>query len=433
MWTTLKLQVTTPVFNSATPPGEGYLQARPEIRVTSLRGGMRYWLRAMAGTYVGDDLHRLRAVEDRVLGSTKHASPIRLRIPRQPAASEKELRELVPDREQEQWVAYLLGPGLTTKGRAHTKDFIPPDEVFSLQVRLMGNDQESKDAHRCALAALWLNLTYGGLGARVHRGFGGLRVLGAEKGLPWDSDPTLIRSPDLAHYTKAEHLLFTGPAEESREALQRICDATWDPDGDRPKRHIWEEEPTSPYPVLGKDHTLAGINGTQQATIWPEVLAKAGQELRYFRARHDSPTPEGYDPPIKTEGWVDVIHDRARKEKHLPMAGLGLPLVYKDQYEVRATKGRNGEVEQLRRASPLWLRVVGEGNKRRLFSFAFWNVFLPESASVDLWKGNTHRRQLTVDTQDAHALVEEWIDGLRSGTSFIRRPSGITAAYTSHK
>ena len=224
MWTTLKLQVTTPVFNSATPPGEGYLQARPEIRVTSLRGGMRYWLRAMAGTYVGDDLHRLRAVEDRVLGSTKHASPIRLRIPRQPAASEKELRELVPDREQEQWVAYLLGPGLTTKGRAHTKDFIPPDEVFSLQVRLMGNDQESKDAHRCALAALWLNLTYGGLGARVHRGFGGLRVLGAEKGLPWDSDPTLIRSPDLAHYTKAEHLLFTGPAEESREALQRICD-----------------------------------------------------------------------------------------------------------------------------------------------------------------------------------------------------------------
>ena len=252
MWTTLKLQVTTQCSIPLCPWG-GYLQSRPEIRVSSLRGGMRYWLRAMAGTYVGDDLYRLRAVEDLVLGSTKHASPIRLRIPQQPAASEQELRKLLTDPDQEQWIAYLLGPGLTTGSKVHTKNFIPPDEEFSLQVRLMGNSQEARDAHQCALAALWLNLTYGGLGARVHRGFGGLRILGVEKGrLPWDSDPTLMRSPELDHYAKAEHLLFTGPVEESREALQRICDATWDPDGNRPKRHIWEEEPTAPYRCWAK-------------------------------------------------------------------------------------------------------------------------------------------------------------------------------------
>ena len=105
---------------------------------------------------------------------------------------------------------------------------------------------------------------------------------------------------------------------------------------------------------------------------------------------------------------MDVIHDRARREKHLPMAALGLPLVCKDQYEVRATKRRNGKIEQLRRASPLWLRVV-EGNGDAC-SPSLWNVFLPGSVSVDLWKANTHRRQLMVGTEDARTRggVDRW-------------------------
>ncbi|OLT29301.1 type III-B CRISPR module RAMP protein Cmr1 [Nocardiopsis sp. CNR-923] len=420
MWTTLTIQVATPVFNSAAPPSDTHLNTPPEIRVPSLRGGMRFWLRAMAARYVGDDLYRLREVEDRVLGSTANSSPVKLRVPRQPAPSTVELQDLLDDGEQGRWIAYLLGPGLATKGRPRTRHFIPPQE-FRLKVRLDGRD---RDAHRCALAALWLNCAYGGVGSRIRRGFGNLRIVGAQQGLPFDSGSSLMHTPGLPHYTKAAHLVFTGPVEEAREALRRVCAATGDGGAAADTEEFaWGEEPISPFPVLGEEHTAAGVAGGRSQASWQAVLARAGRELRYFRAELASDKEEKYSPPIKTRGWIDVIHDEARREKRMPMAALGLPLVYKGDYEVRATRSKNGgSVEQLRRASPLWIRAVGDGNEWRLFSFAFWSRLLPDddAVSVDLWKRGNHVRRLEVTTDNAHGLVENWIDELGGGASFIR-------------
>ncbi|SKA23159.1 CRISPR-associated protein Cmr1 [Marinactinospora thermotolerans DSM 45154] len=418
MWTTLTLQVATPVFNSAVTPKDTHLDAPPEIRVSSLRGGMRFWLRAMAARYVGDDLYRLRQVEDRVLGSTSGASPIRLRIPSQPEPSEEQLQSLLEGGDQSWPIAYLLGPGLATKGKPLTTRFIPPDEEFTLKVRLDGKD---RDAQMCALAALWLNCTYGGVGARVRRGFGNLRIVGAHPGLPFDSGSSLMLTPGLTHYTRAEHLLFTGPVEEAREALRRVCAATG---GGKPGANIeefdWGEEPIAPFPVLGEEHTIAGIADGRHLS-WQAVLARAGRELRYFRAGIDWPGVR-YRPPVKTEGWIRVIHGKTG-EKRMPMAAMGLPLVYKDGYEVRATRARTGGVEQMRRASPLWFRAVGGKNEWRLFSFAFWSRFLPEddSVSVDLWHQNKRLRKLEVSTDNAHGLVEDWIETLEKGDSFTKK------------
>ncbi|MFW6638514.1 type III-B CRISPR module RAMP protein Cmr1 [Nocardiopsis algeriensis] len=425
MWKTLSIEVATPVFSSAGTPGEEHLDTRPEIRVSSLRGGMRFWLRAMAAAYVGDDLHRLREVEDRVMGSTGHSSPIKMRIPRQPEPSEQELRKLLEDRDQRQWIGYLLGPGLTTKGQPTTKDFIPPGRVFPLKVRCDGKEQEDLDAYRCALAALWLSLTYGGVGSRIRRGFGGLKIVGAEEGLPWESGSSLMTTPGLEHYTRAEGLLFTGPAAECRPSLRRICADVLKKNPDSLREHDWREEPVAPFPVLGEEHTQARIDGGWRASSWQQVLAKAGEELRYFRAEVDADTQGRYSPPVKTKGWLDVVHDRRKREKRLPMAALGLPLVYKDSYEVRVTRPSDGGrgVEQMRRASPLWLRAVGSKNQWRLFSFAFYSEFLPESddVRVNLWKGKQEGRELEVTTDDAHALTQSWIEEIGEGKSFIRR------------
>ena len=51
-WTTLTLQVTTPLFNGGADP-DGAAGFRPDqesgIRVASIRGAMRFWFRALAG------------------------------------------------------------------------------------------------------------------------------------------------------------------------------------------------------------------------------------------------------------------------------------------------------------------------------------------------------------------------------------------------
>src|SRR5256885_390570 len=103
-WTTLHLQVTTPIFNSGAEGDAG-------LRVPSLRGAMRFWFRALAGMAVGNDLSRLAALERHVFGATSHASPVKLRLATQPIVAP--LGQPAWCRgEDGRWITYLLGQGL---------------------------------------------------------------------------------------------------------------------------------------------------------------------------------------------------------------------------------------------------------------------------------------------------------------------------------
>ncbi len=84
-WTTLTLQVTTPLFNGGADigPSDG-----TGIRVSSIRGAMRWWFRALAGAVTGPDLALLSQLERKVFGGAAagddgRSSPVRLRIPQQ--------------------------------------------------------------------------------------------------------------------------------------------------------------------------------------------------------------------------------------------------------------------------------------------------------------------------------------------------------------
>lgn len=74
-WITLRLRVTTPLFNG---------HDDESLRVSSLRGAMRYWFRALAGTKVGPSIRTLRRLEDEVFGSTTNPSPVRMRLGKLP-------------------------------------------------------------------------------------------------------------------------------------------------------------------------------------------------------------------------------------------------------------------------------------------------------------------------------------------------------------
>ncbi|MDT0329342.1 type III-B CRISPR module RAMP protein Cmr1 [Nocardiopsis lambiniae] len=414
MWSTLTLRTMTPVFNSDGDP------ARAEIRVPSLRGGMRFWMRAMTGILAGDDLSALRAIEDRVLGSTGNASPIRLRVRAQPARTLDEDPDFLswrgraePGRrwgheQPGQWIGYLLGPGLVSWSKDKrrmvlNRAFVPAGEEFALSVRLVGDDE---DAHRCALAALWLSLTYGGIGARTRRGFGSVRIVGVE-GPAAGFGPPSPETPGLEHYASARSLWPSGPAAAAMPALLRIA-------GELGLKgaHVWKRTPD--HPVLSKEHTLAGMHGDPAWTSWEEALTAAGRELRYFRAETEHRDQNKYRPPIKTFGWEEVVHGPGNE---LPMAAMGLPLVYDKKFEVHAVAGD----EKLRRASPLWIRPVTDGRTWRLFSFGFLNRFLPEDrVEVHLWRDRRRDKVLKVTDADAHALVREWVAHLTAGGSFVR-------------
>lgn len=415
-WTTLRLRVETPLFC-------GDRDARSaQVRVSSIRGGMRFWLRAMAGVLAGKDLNALRRIENRVLGSTEAASPIRLRISNQPTCSTDPCPAfMVPGTQGDKWIGYLLGLGLTAsasekeaKGRKKAsklaRAFIPPGEEFDLLIKLVGED---RDAHAVALGSLWMSLVFGGIGARTRRGFGGVRIIGVkgEPLLDWPEDTLL--SPGLGFYEDTKSLWPSGAAAKAMPALmaiaeQKCCSR---------QAYQWSEPPT--YPVLSKIHTIAGASGGVFSD-WENVLIHAGEELRYFRAsvRDSEPTPGIKHRPKTKPRECDKEPD------DFALGGLGLPVVFRKGAEVHADSGEGEDAEKLRRASPLWLRAVGEGDRWRLFSFAFLTEFLPEEdAGVHLWSGKRQDRELTVTTEDSHKLVRRWIEDVAAAedTAFAPR------------
>jgi len=160
----LKLATTAPLFlKGADPRGD------PEFRASSIRGQLRYWLRAIAGAET-QNLSEVWARENAVFGSTERGSVVTVRVSKgvqQPMSEhDDEPRDgrgrykpyLLPHRQndREKSPDYAIRPGtavfLTLSTRPAVK--IPADVLKAL--------------------SLWLLL--GGVGKRSRRMMGGLQL-----------------------------------------------------------------------------------------------------------------------------------------------------------------------------------------------------------------------------------------------------------------
>lgn len=423
-WTTLTLEVTTPLFNGGAGADGGrgsvtYPDDDTGIRVPSLRGAMRFWFRALAGIVTGPDLRLLADLERAVFGGINArgsdggrrddavAGPVRLRIPRQPPLTRPDQRhQFLPgarasraEREDHPgyWIAYLLGQGLANlRDCSLRRPYVAPGETFELRLRGDGDDR----VLALTLAALWLTCAYGGVGARTRRGFGGLRIIDVSGPLPvpWDADS--LRTPRLGHYEGISRLWPAGPVGGCMRHLAAIAEAR----GRQITPDAWPAPPG--FPVLSKRYTHAGVSGGEPFQDWIDVASHAGEQLRRFRASAEHPeVASRYRPPLKTPEWSDVVWG---EDDRFPLGALGLPVIYKDGYAVNAE--HRGE---LRRASALWLRPVGDADGWRLLSFAFLGEFLPgpDAPQVQL-RGPGRTKALRVTRDDVVHLTETWITRL---------------------
>jgi CRISPR-associated protein Cmr1 len=415
-WTTLSLEVTTPVFNGgADPAGKEGFRPDPEsgIRVASIRGAMRFWFRALAGCLTGPDIGLLASLEQRVFGSTENTSPVRLRIPAQPGIvlpSGRHKFLQAPQAQGGRWIIYLMGQGLgDLRNRAVLRPYVEPGQEFELKIGFRhprGGDPDAAAAvENLALASLWLTCAYGGIGARVRRGFGGLRITGADGPLPgpWAS-PGAVVTPGLDHYENLTCLWPQGPAGSCMRSLILLAGRPFSPSA-------WADVPG--FPVLSKTHAPAMTSGGDAFLSWEATLAHAGEQLRHFRANRENRSGR-YQPSIETREWTQVIHGPS---DDYTVGALGLPVVYRDS---TVNADRADSDRPLRRASPLWLRAVGSQRDWRVLSFAFRAEFLPgpDAPGVHLWSAGNRNRQLHVTDADVANLTDRWITALHDDLSF---------------
>lgn len=186
----LTVQTITPLLmygaNNKDDRTNASLRAEPELRASSIRGILRYWLRAVLGAQTPSP-SLLFAEESKILGSTAVGSKVQVRV--QPS------RSLQKAGNQTVLPAQTKGYSLS-----HTA-FTPGSEfriVLSTHPLYSGS---ILDANSDLLKAIFLMVHLGGLGRRARRGSGNLRVLEA-KG--YEGTPELAVTSDnrdaLAHY-----------------------------------------------------------------------------------------------------------------------------------------------------------------------------------------------------------------------------------------
>jgi CRISPR type III-B/RAMP module RAMP protein Cmr1 len=152
---TVTLETVTPLFLS------GADGRTPELRPPSVRGVLRYWLRAVLGGMIGHGdtaLKTLRCAETQVFGSTEGSGAVVIRANwrgKEPST----VRENV-----------LPHPSATHPARLQG---YPDRETFEVHLIRRGDFDL---AWRCAIGALLLLVSHGGLGKRARRGWGSLRV-----------------------------------------------------------------------------------------------------------------------------------------------------------------------------------------------------------------------------------------------------------------
>lgn len=161
-----------------------------DLRGATLRGSLRWWWRTLHAGHV--DVATLRRLEAAIWGDTKHGSPIRITVERDPANlpaqaydRTEQRKEMSPQEKSGPYGIPGAEPRKTTQGlwyasygmdeKKKRRCYLPPGCKWNIVVAARCTEKLSAEAVLAqAQAALWLLCHYGGVGSRGRKGFGSL-------------------------------------------------------------------------------------------------------------------------------------------------------------------------------------------------------------------------------------------------------------------
>lgn len=346
----LRMKVVSPMFMAGAEP-----RGEPELRPPSLRGALRYWLRALLGAA---GLQRVQKFERRLFGFAGDedavAGAVSIRIEPTYSLPKQGFTELTRGR---QGLAYLWFAARATKKEAERKAILPGAE-FLLHLSAPRSADPQRDLLQ-TLAVLKVATLLGGVGNRSRRFAGAIQVLEVADGdLPQCNPAVRARSAE----------------ELAAEIAQAIAIA---------QIPEYQQAMTEP-PEFDVIHpNWCEICVSRQT--WEDVLElinEFGEELMNFRR-------EQSDAATFVRA---ALHGHPIEEVQRPAFGLPIPFYYKGSGTSATLQAEPGFD---RRASPIWMQVVRLANGEHAAVFTcFRSRFLPKDAQLVLKLKQEHEREL---------------------------------------
>ena len=372
----------------------------PELRPPAFRGAMRYWLRALAGGIIGDDLYEIHKIETNVFGSASSeagkASTIQVTFQNRQLKSPdiykkgkttwvtKNGKE-IPQPTGYDYLYWSMAESGSSKNNNYQppKKYFPEGSVFDL-VLTPRFEIGNQSALEMAAASTWLLIQFGGVGSRSRRTGGSL------------SAKAPVEFNGLKFHIEANTV--SRIARELLEGIEQARKLVNLPQ----KFHLTRSQPE--FDILALDSDLCQIWVLGPWKTSQEAIETIGASMRDFRT---------YSPPDHDEvaKWLN-----GKKIGTVQRAVFGLPIPYK--YSNRGPSGviqgktsKPGEID--RRASPLWLKISKTADGHYIgVATLFKSIFLPSgeklyAASV---KNESHVKPPPIDLPPDYSLIESWIN-----------------------
>ncbi|GAB4477652.1 MAG: hypothetical protein Kow0088_16730 [Anaerolineales bacterium] len=351
----ITFETVTPLFLGGSEP-----RGQPEIRPPSIRGALRYWLRAALGGTIGDkDFGQISSVESLVFGKADEkfgASAVVIRL-HNSSLREQYFSELIGsdpkgNRVRYPGMAYLWFSARSTRKEGERRGLWGNfDLTMSARMGAKNSTQRFQEAY----AALWLWVNLGGLGSRARRAAGNLRVARTE------GSSHLLENLPLTTRAKTPQEL----AEELGSGIKfcRQLFAASYPKGAVKKPSAFDLL----HPEVCKVWVLDKSYGD-----WQEAVNEFGLIYQGFRSRRQ--------PDYKTV--KDAVSSGKDLAKPVERAAFGLPI----QFYYRSLNGRGAGLQSEnfdRRSSPLLIHVTRLATNQYAVSLVwFRSIFLPDGENL---------------------------------------------------
>jgi CRISPR-associated protein Cmr1 len=354
-------------------------QNKPEFRIPSLIGQMRYWWRM---TRDWSDIENLREKEGEVFGNKARAKPFFIYMKTKSGFIMPQ-SEPVPKRDggqamdrlgnplfkfpsEHSGISYFFYPFMRRPGRFH---WLPDGLQVSLSIDF--SEPAADDTIRQVFLSLFLLARFGGLGSRSRRGAGGIEIDGHE----------------LFNLTE-NHLSDYITASGDKKTLPG---------------HSYFSQIDSKSPIFRalSNSALRFKQFKPKASTWQEALDPIGCIMQRFRTKQRllAGNTSGVDPDFVREARALHQYYENPSTDHpsaLSKDAFGLPRVINftscrptawNAFTISPYKKEGKEIKEMRRASPLHITVNRDGNQYYCTLLVLWDLsdnlsFLPDGIDI---------------------------------------------------